>query len=93
MNSLRLLTESINEISSLYESSEYRWGEALVQFETEASTVGKLMNHFVVVATNLFLLIEAIGITASVEFLDEAQIGEVLGLGRSCLGIFFCQGS
>ena len=41
----------------------------------------------------LFFLIEAVDIAALVKFLDEAQVGKVFGLGRSCLGILFCQRS
>jgi hypothetical protein len=58
-----------------------------------AQAYESLLNVYRLLKPNLFLLVEAIGIAASVEFLDEAQVGKVLGLGRFCLGIFFRQRS
>ena len=49
----------------------------------------RLLNVYRLLKLNLFLLVETVGVAASVEFLDEAQVGKVLGLGRFCLGIFF----
>jgi len=59
----------------------------------EHKLMQSLLNVYRLLKLNLFLLVKAVGIAASVEFLDEAQVGKVLGLGRFCLRIFFRQRS